>query len=218
MGSRLGLRFNLLLGLILQVIGISLLFTLCADSLTTWSKAGVTVYVTFAQCFSGAAKDLVKVAGKSSTKLAKHQEKEGEDDGLFKLVAWLTGAKNSVKGIGFLLGAVLVNYTSLAIALGVMVALTVIPIPGAYWYLDSEMGKSKTEKKLTLKEIFNKGRDVNTLSLARIFLFGSRDLWFEVALPIWLRYVVYRVIYHSSQSPFKTQICSFVCCLRLFLR
>ncbi|TPX61762.1 hypothetical protein SpCBS45565_g07185 [Spizellomyces sp. 'palustris'] len=190
MGSRLGLRFCLLLGLLLQLVGISLLFVLDRQDVSQWSQAGVTGYVVFAQSFSGAAKDLVKLAGKSSTKLATKAAKSREADAgdpLFKLVAWLTGAKNSVKGLGFLIGAVLINYAGLWRALLVMVVLTLLPLPGVWMWLDPRLGISKDQQRLTLREIFDKGRDVNMLSLARVFLFGSRDLWFEIALPIWLR-------------------------------
>ncbi|CAG8700074.1 2057_t:CDS:2, partial [Racocetra fulgida] len=45
--------------------------------------------------FSGVAKDLVKLGGKSITKLV--TKSSYHQSQLFKLVAWLTGAKNSVK-------------------------------------------------------------------------------------------------------------------------
>ena len=35
--------------------------------------------------------------------------------------------------------------------------------------------------------LFRKGRNVNVLSAARFFLFGSRDVWFEIGLPLFLR-------------------------------
>ena len=52
---------------------------------------------------SGVAKDLAKMSSKSAVKLLA-PEAEG---GLFRWVAALTGSKNAVKGVGFLLGAAL---------------------------------------------------------------------------------------------------------------
>ncbi|KAJ3296354.1 hypothetical protein HK104_001670 [Borealophlyctis nickersoniae] len=185
LGSRWGLRFCLLTGLTMQLIGISLLFVLLSAS--PWSKAGVILYVTFTQCFTGAAKDLVKLAGKSVTKLVAKDDVEATQSGLFRLVAWLTGAKNSVKGFGFFFGAMLLNYAGFWPALLVLAILCCIPLPLAVLQLDPTLGQSKTKSTLTLRQIFDKGRSINMLSLARIFLFGSRDLWFEVVLPIYLR-------------------------------
>ena len=33
----------------------------------------------------------------------------------------------------------------------------------------------------------DKGRNINVLSFARLLMFGSRDVWFEIALPVFLR-------------------------------
>ncbi|KAJ3144235.1 hypothetical protein HDU89_008634 [Geranomyces variabilis] len=183
MGSRWGLRSCILAGLVFQLIGISLLFVLLRSE--TWAKGTVIGYVIFAQSFAGVAKDLVKLAGKSVTKLVA-KEDDGANSPLFRLVAWLTGAKNSVKGLGFFTGAALLNYAGLWPALLVLAVLCLLVIPPC-WQLDRNLGVSKTSRSLTFREIFDKGFGVNMLSLARIFLFGSRDLWFEVVLPIYLR-------------------------------
>nr|CAG8541757.1 6951_t:CDS:2 [Entrophospora candida] len=180
MGSRLGLRFCLLVGLTAQVIGIAILCGLQAD----WSKAVVIIYIVIAQGFSGIAKDLVKIGGKSVTKLVTNDQ---EKPRLFKLVAWLTGAKNSIKGAGFFWGAFLLNFIQYVPSLIVLLLMNLIIMPLAWFYLDGNLAVSKSKKKLTLKQIFFKGRDVNILSVARMFLFGSRDLWFEVPLPLFLR-------------------------------
>lgn len=45
-------------------------------------------------------------------------------------------------------------------------------------------GESENQAKFS--EIFSKSRSVNILSAARMFLFGARDVWFVVALPIYL--------------------------------
>ncbi|RIA97199.1 major facilitator superfamily protein [Glomus cerebriforme] len=183
LGSRLGLKFCLLVGLVFQVIGIGLL---CGLRLH-WSKTIVIIYIIIAQGFSGIAKDMVKLGGKSVTKLVTKDEHNTHQSKLFKLVAWLTGAKNSIKGAGFFWGALLFKFIGYIPALLVLLAMNLIVVPFAWFYLDNNLAVSKSKKKLTLKEIFDKGRNVNILSLARMFLFGSRDLWFEVPVPLFLR-------------------------------
>ncbi|CAJ0757136.1 11783_t:CDS:2 [Entrophospora sp. SA101] len=180
MGSRLGLRFCLVVGLTAQIIGIAILCGLQAD----WSKVMVIIYIIIAQGFSGVAKDMVKIGGKSVTKLVTSDQEKSR---LFKLVAWLTGAKNSVKGAGFFWGAFLLNFIQYVPSLIVLLLMNFIVMIPAWFYLDRDLAVSKSKKKLTLKQIFFKGRDVNILSIARMFLFGSRDLWFEVPLPLFIR-------------------------------
>ncbi|RGB39093.1 major facilitator superfamily domain-containing protein [Rhizophagus diaphanus] len=167
LGSRLGLRFCLLIGLVFQIIGIGLLCGLRLD----WSKTIVIIYIIISQGFSGIAKDLVKLGGKSVTKLVTKDENETHQSKLFKLVAWLTGAKNSIKGAGFFWGALLYRYIGYIPSLLVLLVMNLIVIPPALFYLDHTLA----------------GRNVNILSLARMFLFGSRDLWFEVPVPLFLR-------------------------------
>ncbi|TPX62680.1 hypothetical protein PhCBS80983_g00365 [Powellomyces hirtus] len=183
MGSKWGLRLCLLMGLSLQLVGICLLFALVR--LDEWSRGAVIGYVIFAQSFAGAAKDLVKLAGKSVTKLVAKDD-VGTHSPLFRLVAWLTGLKNSIKGLGFFMGAALLNYAGLWPSLLVLAILCILVIPPCL-RIENNLGVSTSKSKLTLRQIFDKGYSVNILSLARIFLFGSRDLWFEVVLPIYLR-------------------------------
>ena len=182
-GSTHGLKSNLVLGLCCQLVGIfALVFVLWTDS---WSLAAVICYVTFVQTFTGIAKDMVKLAGKSSTKLVKVL-KGSHEDSLFKVVAWLTGAKNSVKGLGFFLGAALINYAGYWPSLLVLFIMILLILPPS-WLLDERLGQSKKSAPKTLKEIFIQEEAINRLSLARMFLFGSRDVWFEIVLPIYLR-------------------------------
>ncbi|KAI9089443.1 major facilitator superfamily-like protein [Phlyctochytrium arcticum] len=183
MGSRWGLRPCILAGLMFQLIGISLLFVLLTSE--SWAKSAVIGYVVFAQAFAGVAKDLVKLAGKSVTKLVAKDD-DAVNSPLFRIVAWVTGAKNSVKGLGFFMGATLLNFTGLWPSLLVLAILCLLVIPQCL-RIDRNLGASKSTRPLTIREIFDKGFAVNMLSLARIFLFGSRDLWFEVVLPIYLR-------------------------------
>jgi MFS family permease len=151
LGSRLGLRTCLLIGLASQVVGIGLLCGLQSS----WSKTAVIMYIIIAQGFSGIAKDMVKLGGKSVTKLVTKDGDEHQSK-LFKLVAWLTGAKNSVKGAGFFWGALLLTFAGYIPALLILLAMNLIVIPPAWFYLDHTLAVSKSKKKLTLKEIFNK--------------------------------------------------------------
>jgi hypothetical protein len=133
--------------------------------------------------FGGIAKDLTKLGGKTVTKLV---TKDGQKTRLFKLVSILTGMKNSLKGVGYFLGSALVavNYY---LALGVMMSLIVAALPFAVLGLDKGLGTAK-KSNANFKEIFKlNNRNLNYLSLARMFLFASRDFWFEVPLPFYLR-------------------------------
>ncbi len=186
MGSTKGLRHGLLWGLSCQLVGIVLMAVLLVSD--SWSKYSVIVYVTLAQTFAGVAKDLVKLAGKSSTKLVKVLKNNTNQDGLFKIVAWLTGAKNSMKGFGFFFGALLIQYAgfwqSLLVLFLMILPLFILTI----FYLDCSLGITSKRPK-TIGEIFKKDDAVNVISLARFFLFSSRDVWFEIVLPIYLRSV-----------------------------
>ena len=64
----------------------------------------------------------------------------------------------------------------MAIGLGVSFLLTLI-LPG-------DIGKMKS--KPIFKDLFSKSQGINVLSFARFFLFGARDVWFVVALPVFL--------------------------------
>ncbi|KAI8909072.1 major facilitator transporter [Gorgonomyces haynaldii] len=185
MGTNYGLKSTLLLGLGCQLLGIALLSLIQISQ--DWNKYAVIVFVTFIQTFSGVAKDLVKVAGKSSTKLVKVLKHAEGNDALFSIVAWLTGAKNSVKGFGFFFGALLINFCGYWQSLLVLFCLLLPLMPLGFMHLDKNIGKSKHPTKLTFQQMFKKDPAVNTLSVARLFLFCSRDIWFEVVLPIYLR-------------------------------
>jgi hypothetical protein len=148
-----------------------------------WNKTQSIIYVTVAQMFAGIAKDLTKLGGKTVTKLVTPEEQETR---LFKLVSLITGWKNSLKGVGYFLGSALIS-VSYSLALGVMMGLIVVAMPWAILGLDSQLG---TAKKANAKwhDVFKlDNKRLNLLSLARLFLFASRDFWFEVPLPFFLR-------------------------------
>lgn len=175
--SRLGLRITLLAGLCLQVIALSVL-SLFDPSWPMW--IGVA-YVMGAQALSGIAKDLTKMSSKTAVKLL---VPEGEHSTLFKWVAVLTGSKNALKGLGFFLGGVLLSAFGFDGALLMMAAGLVIILAASVFLLPSHIGQAKQKIKFT--QILSKSRDINVLSAARLFLFGSRDIWFVVGLPLFL--------------------------------
>ena len=176
LGARLGLNTTMNIGLSLQIIALLMLTVP-----TEW--LGV-VYVMFAQALSGIAKDLNKMSAKSAIKsLANNQ-----DGTLYRWVTLLTGSKNALKGIGFFLGALLLELVGFASAMWIMAALLSIALSVSIIYLDGGLGKAKNKSKFS--EMFSKTAAINWLSAARLFLFSARDVWFVVALPIYLQSVL----------------------------
>jgi MFS family permease len=172
MGARWGIRFCSVLGLSLQILSYGLLFGWQDD----WTKQQAIVYVTIAQMFAGIAKDLTKLGGKTVTKLV---TPEGRDTRLFHIVSLLTGWKNSLKGVGYFLGSALLEISYEA-ALWTMIVLILIALPFAVFGLSKDLGTAK-KKNASWREIFVLDNwNLNVLSFARMFLFASRDFWFEV--------------------------------------
>ena len=179
LGAKWGIKFTLICGLTLQIFSYALLFGWRDD----WTKTQAICYVTFAQMFAGVAKDLTKLGGKTVTKLVTPDEQETK---LFKLVSLITGWKNSLKGVGYFLGSLLLGI-SYELALWVMMGFVLLAMPWAILGLDQNLGTAK-KKNASLSEIFVFDNiNLNWLSLARLFLFASRDFWFEVPLPFFLR-------------------------------
>ena len=179
MGAKWGIKMTLITGLTLQLASYGMLFAWNPN----WNKDQAILFVTFAQMLAGIAKDLTKLGGKTVTKLVTPEE---QNTRLFKLVSLITGWKNSLKGVGYFLGSALIQ-VSYYLALGFMMGLIVLAMPWAILGLDNKLGTAK-KKNSTLKEIFVlDNRKLNILSLARSFLFASRDFWFEVPLPFYLR-------------------------------
>ncbi len=172
LGARLGLNATLFGGLALQVVALGMLAVNPA-----WLSVA---YVMVAQALSGIAKDLTKMSAKSSVKLVAG----GGDATLFRWVAILTGSKNALKGVGFFLGAALLSLFGFRAAVLVMAAAIALALLGARLFLTGDLGKAKAKVRFT--QLFSKTPAVNSLSAARFFLFGARDVWFVVALPVFL--------------------------------
>ena len=176
-GSRFGLRITLYAGLSLQVFALWLLSQLDP----AWSTAASVAFVVAAQGLSGIAKDLTKMSSKSAIKLVVPDDAHSA---LFKWVAVLTGSKNALKGAGFFMGGLLLTVLGFEQSLWAMAAGLVIVLSASVLFLRRELGKSKAKVKFT--QIFSKSRAINLLSSARFFLFGARDVWFVVGVPIFL--------------------------------
>ena len=175
--ARLGLKATLFGGLALQVFALTMLAQLSPD----WSRWGSVAFVMAAQALSGIAKDLTKMSSKSAIKLVVPENAESK---LFKWVAILTGSKNALKGAGFFLGGLLLATLGFIDALYAMAAALALILASAIFLLPRGMGKSKTKAKFST--VFSKSREINILSAARFFLFGARDVWFVVGLPVFL--------------------------------
>ncbi|PLX90537.1 MAG: MFS transporter [Desulfuromonas sp.] len=177
LGSHFGLKVTLFSGLALQILALTLLALLQPD----WSATISVAYVMTAQALSGIAKDLTKMSSKSAIKLL---VPAGEEGLLFKWVAILTGSKNALKGAGFFLGGLLLGWLGFRLSLLVMAGGLLLIILVAGTTLPRQMGRAKTGIKFS--RILSKSRNINLLSAARMFLFGSRDVWFVVGLPVFL--------------------------------
>ncbi len=185
-GSRVGLKATLFAGLSIQVVSLVMLSFLNP----AWAVALSVGYVMASQALSEIAKDLTKMSSKSAVKLL---VPAGDDASkserlLFKLVAILTGSKNALKGVGFFLGAVLLSWLGFSAALWSMAGGLLVILLVCLIYLKGDIGKSK--EKVKMSKLFSKTREINYLSAARFFLFGSRDVWFVVGLPIFLTEVL----------------------------
>ncbi|MDG1751268.1 MAG: organoarsenical effux MFS transporter ArsJ [Thalassotalea sp.] len=185
LGARLGLNKTMNIGLALQIIALAML-AVPAEMLTV-------IYVMAAQALSGIAKDLNKMSAKSSIKLLVPQSESIDENSdnknkskatLYKWVAILTGSKNALKGIGFFLGGLLLTLLEFKGAVILMAAILAIVWLFSLLLLKADLGKAKNKPKFN--EIFSKSADINILSAARMFLFGARDVWFVVALPVFL--------------------------------
>ncbi|MBM3406530.1 MAG: organoarsenical effux MFS transporter ArsJ [Betaproteobacteria bacterium] len=176
LATRFGIARMLAVGLATQICGFGLLSALSPD----WTVAMSVAWVVVAQGICGVAKDLTKTASKSAIKLT-----AGEASGrLFKWVAFFTGSKNAMKGVGFFLGGLLLQTLGFQRSLWAMAGLLLLVLLGVLLFVPRLMGQSKASK--SAKELFAKNRGINLLAAARIALFGARDVWFVVGVPVFL--------------------------------
>lgn len=173
LGARIGLNRTMHIGLGLQVVALCMLLVPAAWLSLAWVMA--------AQALSGVAKDLNKMSAKSSIKLLLPDDQQGA---LFRWVAALTGSKNALKGVGFFLGGALLTLVGFAPAIGLMAAMLALVWLLSLLLMRGDFGKASTAPKF--RQVFSKSRAINRLSAARMFLFGARDVWFVVALPVFL--------------------------------
>jgi predicted MFS family arabinose efflux permease len=173
LGARLGLNRTMNVGLAMQIVALLMLAVPTVWLTIPWVMA--------AQALSGIAKDLNKMSAKSSIKGLVSGNQQGV---LYQWVAILTGSKNALKGAGFFLGGGLLTTIGFQYAVAAMAGVLALVFLGSLFWLDSDMGKAKNKPKFS--EIFSKSPAVNILSAARMFLFGARDVWFVVALPVYL--------------------------------
>jgi len=177
LAARIGLKFTLTFGLALQVVALTQLALLQ----TGWSQTVSVAYVMAAQALSGIAKDLTKMSSKSAIKIL---VPENAQSALFRWVALLTGSKNALKGVGFFLGGVLLSAFSFRGALLTLACALLGVWAGSQLSLPKDLGRAKNKAKF--KGLLSKNRQVNVLSAARFFLFGARDIWFVVGVPVFL--------------------------------
>ncbi len=176
LATRFGIPRMLATGLALQIGGLLMLSALDP----AWSAAASVAWVVAAQGVSGVAKDLTKTASKSAIKATS----EGGSGQLFRWVAWFTGSKNAMKGVGFFLGGLLLQAAGFQGALWLMAGLLGVVLISGLLSLPHQLGKAKASK--SFAELFAKSSAVNLMAGARVFLFGSRDVWFVVGLPVFL--------------------------------
>ncbi|UAW98858.1 organoarsenical effux MFS transporter ArsJ [Halopseudomonas nanhaiensis] len=173
LGARIGLNRTMNIGLALQVAAL-LMLTVPPEWLTV-------VWVMGAQAISGIAKDLNKMSAKSAIKLL---VPEGQQGALYRWVALLTGSKNALKGAGFFVGGALLALLGFAGAVLAMACILALVWIASLFLLKRDLGRAKAKPKF--REMLSKSGPINVLSAARLFLFGARDVWFVIALPVYL--------------------------------
>ena len=174
--KKIGLNITLYTGLFLQILSLLLLTQIDKN----WSITLSVIFVMATQGLSGIAKDLTKMSSKSSVKLLAPDN----NSKLFQWVSFMTGSKNAVKGFGFLLGSLLLTFIGFKSSLFFMAAFLSITLILVLILLKDKLSTTKKDTKFS--EVFSKNKNINYLSLGRVFLFGARDTWLVVGLPIFL--------------------------------
>lgn len=178
LAARFGLKFTLFGGLGVQIVAL-LMLALAPEA---WL---VVPYVMASQALSGIAKDLTKMSSKSAVKLV---VADGDEGALFRWVSILTGSKNALKGVGFFLGGLLLTLVGFQTAMLILAAIVLTALIATTTMMHGGLGTVNAKAKF--RHMFSQNRAVNVLAAARIFLFASRDVWFVVGLPVFLRTVL----------------------------
>ena len=176
LAKRFGLNKTMFSGIFLQIVALTLLFNINS----TWSQLYSLVYVIIAQGISGIAKDLTKVSAKSAIKTIVSDENKNRR--LFKLVSFLTGSKNTLKGVGFFLGSLSLSLLGYKETLSIFIFFLLLLLIFSIISLRNYSGLMKKKEKFS--KLFSKSNSINILSASRVFLFGARDIWFVVGVPI----------------------------------
>ncbi len=189
--ARFGLTSTLYMGLGIQVLALLALTQLDP----TWSVVASVAFVMCVQGASGVAKDLSKMSSKSAVKIL-----APEGGGLFRWVALLTGSKNAVKGAGFLLGTLFLGWLGFQASILIMAAVLATILVAVALFMPRGLPTGRKDAKFS--EVFSKNRNVNVLSLARVFLFGARDVWFVVGIPVFFYSVLSDGTPESNRAAF----------------
>jgi len=173
--ARLGLKSTLFAGLGIQVLALAML----GLPSETWL---IVPWVMASQALSGIAKDLTKMSSKSAVKLV---VPEDSDSSLFRWVAILTGSKNALKGVGFFIGGLLLTVIGFQAAMLALMAMVLVTLVTTATLMHGGLGT--VDATARFRHMFSSSGAINILAAARVFLFASRDVWFVVALPVFLR-------------------------------
>ncbi|OLO11511.1 MFS transporter [Chromohalobacter japonicus] len=176
LGARLGLNRTMNLGLGLQLVALGMLLVPASALTVPWVMA--------AQALSGVAKDLNKMSAKSAVKVLVPKDSSNAQGALYRWVAILTGSKNALKGAGFFAGGLLLTLIGFQGAILAMWVMLAVVLGLSLWCLRADLGRQKAKPRF--REVFSTSRAVNVLAAARLCLFASRDIWFVVALPVFL--------------------------------
>ena len=191
-GSKFGLASIMYTGLVIQIVAIFLLSKFGEVS----TEVLYLIQIMILQGASGIAKDLVKVSAKSSIKLLS----SNESGKLFRWVSYLTGSKNAIKGFGFFFGASSLGFLTFEVVLLVLTILLILTLLLTFKSVFFSLSKGK--KNIKFSEVFSRNKSINILSLARMFLFGARDTWFVVAVPLYFYSVGIENLFNTDQSSF----------------
>ena len=180
LATRYGITRMLAVGLSTQILGFGLLSMLDPG----WTATLSVAWVVLSQGVCGVAKDLTKTASKSAIKVTQAAAQAQDNGQLFRWVAWFTGSKNAMKGVGFFLGGLLLQTLGFQGSLWLMAGLLATVLLGVVTSLPTLMGQSKASR--SARELFAKSAGINQLAAARVVLFGARDVWFVVGVPVFL--------------------------------